>query len=51
MKEFVKDLIETKAIYYFAIALALCLVSLYVDMGLFDECKAHGFSTFYCIMK
>lgn len=51
MKQFIKDVVDSGAIYYFAAAAVVVAVGIYIDFGLFDECKAHGFSTFYCLMK
>jgi len=46
-----KDLVESKAIYFFAVGLALVALSVWVDVQLYTECRAHGFSAFYCIFK
>ena len=44
-----KDLIETKAIYYFAAAAVLVVVALTMDYLNFTECRDHGFSVFFCL--
>jgi hypothetical protein len=51
MREILKDLVESKAIYYFAFVLALVALSIWVDSQMYTECRAHGFSVFYCIWK
>lgn len=51
MKQFFNDLVECGAIYYFLVAIVLVVASIYIDTILFAECRAHGFSMFYCLMK
>ena len=51
MKDLIDNVVESGAIYYFIAAAIIVAVGIYIDLGLFDECKAHGFSTFYCLMK
>ena len=46
-----KDLIDSKALCYFAVGIALVVVSLVMDYSMFEECRAHGFSMMYCLMK
>ena len=50
-REFFETLVESKAIYYFAVGLLLVVVSLWIDMQVYTECRAHGFSVFYCIFN
>jgi hypothetical protein len=44
-----KDIIESKAIYYFAVALVLAGIGLAIDYHNWNECRAHGFSVLYCL--
>jgi hypothetical protein len=46
-----KDLIESKAIYFFIAGTALAVLSLVLDYSMFEECRAHGFSLMYCLLK
>mgnify|MGYP003329619155 FL=1 len=47
--EMFKDLIDSKAIYYFVAVAVLVVVSLAIDYSRFEECRAHGFSIFFCL--
>jgi hypothetical protein len=46
-----KDLIDSKAIYFFIVGGALVVAGLVVEYTLFEECRAHGFSLMYCLLK
>ena len=49
--EMLKDLIESKAIYWFVAGLALVVVSLVIDYANFQECRANGWSVLWCLTK
>ena len=51
MKQFCSDLIESGAIYYIVVGLAIAVVGSYIELLNFNECRAHGFSFFYCFTK
>jgi hypothetical protein len=44
-----KDLIESKAIYYFAVGAVLAAVALGIDYQNWNECRAHGFTVLFCL--
>jgi hypothetical protein len=46
-----KEIIQSKAIYFFIAGTALAVLSVVIDLALFDECRAHGFSLMYCLLK
>jgi hypothetical protein len=44
-----KDLIESKAIYYFAAVAVLVVIGTVIDYQNWNECRSHGFSVLFCL--
>jgi hypothetical protein len=51
MKISLKDLIDSKAIYYFAVGFVLVVGALLIQVSNYHECRDFGFSFLYCFFK